>query len=228
MNTNTPEEIKPCPFCGGEAELQTIGNDYAQSRSVEIKCTSCYTKQITGAIRQSLEWCKETAIEKWNKRPASPSPSIPQPQERGENVRELAEQEYPSEGEDSNYCDLGLVQQDAFINGYCQRSAPQVSAEEIEQAAITIINVLDDMARDYDSVEYGLPLEAMVNKMRKTVVEEIVSLLTRKGGDHIVEPTEMVDGEKADVIKKLYREIYDVAENEHETITNTYLENENK
>jgi hypothetical protein len=62
------KDIKGCPFCGGTPEIITIGNEFTKKRSVEIKCTSCYTKQITGAIRNSIDWCTKTAIEKWNKR----------------------------------------------------------------------------------------------------------------------------------------------------------------
>jgi len=62
------EEIKPCPFCGGEAELITRGNAFTKKRSAEIECSKCHTLQVTGAIHSSLEWCQEKAIEKWNKR----------------------------------------------------------------------------------------------------------------------------------------------------------------
>jgi Lar family restriction alleviation protein len=62
------EELKPCPFCGGKAEMITRGNEATKKRSAEITCTSCRATQITGAIRGSLEWCQDTAIEKWNKR----------------------------------------------------------------------------------------------------------------------------------------------------------------
>jgi len=66
------DELKPCPFCGGEAELITRGNQYTKKRSAEIECGKCHTKQITGAIRGTIEWCKETAIKKWNNRVNTP------------------------------------------------------------------------------------------------------------------------------------------------------------
>lgn len=61
-------DLLPCPFCGGHAEIITVGNDFTKKRSAEVKCKSCFTKQVTGAIRNSIEWCIETAIAKWNKR----------------------------------------------------------------------------------------------------------------------------------------------------------------
>ncbi len=60
--------LKPCPFCGGEAELITIGNDFTKKRSAGIECGRCRTKQVVGAIRKSLSWCEETIVERWNKR----------------------------------------------------------------------------------------------------------------------------------------------------------------
>lgn len=68
--TKTAEELKPCPFCGGQPQITVRGNDYTKKRLVEIECTNklCRTKQVTGAIHNSLEWCNEVAIKKWNKR----------------------------------------------------------------------------------------------------------------------------------------------------------------
>jgi len=64
----TEKELLPCPFCGKNAELITRGNDHTKKRSAEVECSYCHIKQITGAIRNSIEWCKEIAIHKWNKR----------------------------------------------------------------------------------------------------------------------------------------------------------------
>lgn len=64
------EKLLPCPFCGGEPEFVTIGNDYTKSRKAEIKCTKCFCKRTTGAIHNNLEWCGRRAIELWNKRTA--------------------------------------------------------------------------------------------------------------------------------------------------------------
>ena len=64
---NPDEILKPCPFCGGKAKLTLYGNDRTK-RKAQVKCTSCFTKQITGAIYKPLTWCQEIAIETWNKR----------------------------------------------------------------------------------------------------------------------------------------------------------------
>lgn len=51
------EELKPCPFCGGEAELQeNNGIEYA------VICQRCFCR---------TEWCvlyKQDAITAWNTR----------------------------------------------------------------------------------------------------------------------------------------------------------------
>lgn len=64
------EKLLSCPFCGGEPEFVTIGNDYTKSRKAEIKCIKCFCKRTTGAIHNNLEWCGRKAIELWNKRTA--------------------------------------------------------------------------------------------------------------------------------------------------------------
>lgn len=66
MNKNTNLQI--CPFCGGEAKLILRGNEFTKKRSAEIECVECRTIQVTAAIHSSLEWCRNKAIEKWNKR----------------------------------------------------------------------------------------------------------------------------------------------------------------
>ena len=54
-------ELKPCPFCGGRAELHEEGN-YCL-----VKCTQCGAE--TGIVRMSLKYCaNEKVIEAWNRR----------------------------------------------------------------------------------------------------------------------------------------------------------------
>lgn len=65
------DELKPCPFCGGEAELYRMKRDRRKVMGVyhtiaTIKCTSC-----TAQVSQAGAW-EERAIEnaahQWNRR----------------------------------------------------------------------------------------------------------------------------------------------------------------
>lgn len=67
-NDSKPFVLRPCPFCGGTAELITRGNAFTKKRSAEVECCKCHTKQVTGAIHNNLDWCIGVAVEKWNKR----------------------------------------------------------------------------------------------------------------------------------------------------------------
>lgn len=51
------KELKPCPFCGGEAELTLFLGNHC------VACTNCL-----GAIVPSRGMTEEEAIEAWNRR----------------------------------------------------------------------------------------------------------------------------------------------------------------
>lgn len=53
-------ELKPCPFCGGEAELFTIYL-YGKVKSYGIACKKCEMQSGTLKTKQSV-------IKRWNKR----------------------------------------------------------------------------------------------------------------------------------------------------------------
>jgi Lar family restriction alleviation protein len=81
--------LKPCPFCGGEAEINQIGNGHTKSRGFEVKCLTwgCSTKKRAMVIRQPIEKAREFAIAAWNRRaPADAIISGP----LQEQLRELA------------------------------------------------------------------------------------------------------------------------------------------
>ena len=60
--------ILTCPLCASESILIIRGNKYTKKRSAEIECTNCHIKLVVGAIRNSIEWCKEKVIQRWNNR----------------------------------------------------------------------------------------------------------------------------------------------------------------
>jgi hypothetical protein len=64
-------ELLPCPFCGGEASVTHIGNDYAKRKKITVKCknSDCRAEQTNGAIYHSFTWLEGVAAESWNRRP---------------------------------------------------------------------------------------------------------------------------------------------------------------
>jgi hypothetical protein len=72
----TAKDLMDCPFCGGKVEIVLRGNDFTNKRSAEIECSYCHTKQATAAKHNTIEWCEEVAIIRWNTR-AYKSLSIP-------------------------------------------------------------------------------------------------------------------------------------------------------
>ncbi len=63
-------ELKPCPFCGGAAEIYQVGNDHLKRRGFEVKCTTwgCSTKKTALVIRHTLQDARRFAVEAWNRR----------------------------------------------------------------------------------------------------------------------------------------------------------------
>ena len=60
------EELKPCPFCGGEADIRTVGEiSY-------IECATCHCQTESVHYKE-----KNKIIEAWNKRPSPWHTGIP-------------------------------------------------------------------------------------------------------------------------------------------------------
>ena len=55
-------ELKPCPFCGAEVEM----NDRLDGFVIDCKgCSIVWRQEVK---RKSVEWLKEKMIETWNRR----------------------------------------------------------------------------------------------------------------------------------------------------------------
>lgn len=61
--------LKPCPFCGGEPDLQHIGNEHLKKRAIKIKCKQCRCQRTDAAIYHGFNWLEEVAAKNWNQRP---------------------------------------------------------------------------------------------------------------------------------------------------------------
>ena len=57
------DELKPCPFCGGKAEMKPKG-----MLGFTIKCKLCHVQVTQKVLRLSLEWLRVEMIKHWNTR----------------------------------------------------------------------------------------------------------------------------------------------------------------
>lgn len=67
------EELKPCPFCGGEAKIKAANKNYGFTIWCQCECGArtvgyCpYTDNEDSSL-ESIESCKNSAVEVWNRR----------------------------------------------------------------------------------------------------------------------------------------------------------------
>lgn len=68
-------ELKPCPFCGGEAKIKATTKEIT-GFIIWCECSKCHAKTSgycpdinkEDSSLDSIEECKEYAVEKWNNR----------------------------------------------------------------------------------------------------------------------------------------------------------------
>jgi len=61
-------DLLPCPFCGAAPVMDHKGNDFTKRRSVTVRCPNCRVQRTDAAMRNSIAWLEEVAIEQWNQR----------------------------------------------------------------------------------------------------------------------------------------------------------------
>ena len=66
------DELKPCPFCGGEAELFESNISRSVEYSVYIGCPTCggqtTTTSAVPATQYTVDSTRQTVISRWNRR----------------------------------------------------------------------------------------------------------------------------------------------------------------
>lgn len=68
------EELKPCPFCGGEAVIKAVNKSYGLT--IWCQCPKCgvrtegycHNTNNEDATIDNIENCKNRALEQWNRR----------------------------------------------------------------------------------------------------------------------------------------------------------------
>lgn len=74
-------ELKPCPFCGGEAVVdKKPAYGYEPAVSFEVRCSKCGQRRVGGyvdTVYKSEKWARRKAIEVWNERANSWHTGIP-------------------------------------------------------------------------------------------------------------------------------------------------------
>lgn len=55
-------DLKPCPFCGGTAVMQTFTTSLEKVPRFRVRCSSCW------CMTDWDDWTVESAAEKWNQR----------------------------------------------------------------------------------------------------------------------------------------------------------------
>lgn len=63
-------KLKPCPFCGGEAEYIEKGNKHVGLKETLVRCKSCNTKQVHKWViyKFDFEFVRISTVEAWNMR----------------------------------------------------------------------------------------------------------------------------------------------------------------
>jgi len=61
-------ELKPCPFCGAEAEIVRAGDEYEMV--VAVNCTECsaHVRETDDSIDRDFDRLEAQAVAAWNKR----------------------------------------------------------------------------------------------------------------------------------------------------------------
>ncbi len=61
------QEVKPCPFCGGDV-LEITREDYECSKWARIECCNCHANIRNPNITEFYDEARKQVVEAWNRR----------------------------------------------------------------------------------------------------------------------------------------------------------------
>ena len=60
------DRLKPCPFCGGEAEMLTVPEDLPDVGAMFVQCSKCMAS--SALVYPLMDDVRSLLMERWNKR----------------------------------------------------------------------------------------------------------------------------------------------------------------
>lgn len=77
------DRLKPCPFCGSEAEMLTVPEDHPDAGAVFAQCTHSACMASSALVYPLMDDVKPLLLERWNRRTVgaalTPAPAQPEP-----------------------------------------------------------------------------------------------------------------------------------------------------
>jgi len=79
-NDSMGKDLLACPFCGAQADIKHIGNEYVKKQVCEIACTTCgcFAHQRVAILNgrgHTYAWAEQKCRYRWNTRQPTPSPA---------------------------------------------------------------------------------------------------------------------------------------------------------
>lgn len=74
------DRLKPCPFCGGAAEMLTMPEDMeASAGAMFVQCTDSRCMASSALVFPLMDDVQPLLMERWNRRVMAPPQDMPQP-----------------------------------------------------------------------------------------------------------------------------------------------------
>ena len=180
------ETLKPCPWCGGEAEISQIGNEHTKSRGFEVKCKTwdCSTVKRALVVRHTMAEARLFAVERWNTRP---TPTV----EGGELVErlrtELAEAKDAARRSDQHAQRVAVEAADGFAAMEALDEFWDAVGHPNNRGTLTPAEQVASICRELDQAADALAsrdaeIERLRGELRRAHLKRLVELSEEFGG----------------------------------------------